>query len=162
MNTLLDFVKKAELNSASAYSVFKAACQDVSAKTGSNRVSIWNMDEKESFIKCACYFNADDETYTNGQILYAIDHPNYFKTIVEDNVIIAPDASAHPATAELTDPYFRENDIYSLLDFILHKDFRPIGVICCENAGTRREWTNDDVNYLRTVSTLISFYFFAN
>ncbi len=104
MNPLLEFVDNAKKNSRSAFTIFKSVCRDVSTKTGSNRVSIWDLDDDESFIKCACYYNAVDETYTDGQKLYTKDHPKYFRTIVEENVIVAPNARTQPVTAEPTDP----------------------------------------------------------
>lgn len=83
--------------------------------------------------------------------------PTYFSTILHENFIVATEARSHPATAELVDPYFRDHDIYSLLDYVIHDNFKPIGVICCENAGGLRHWREEDVSYLRQMSTLISF-----
>jgi len=95
----------------------------------------------------------------SGQRLASKDCPKYFKAILTEQLIIAPDARRHSATDELTDTYFVENDIYSLLDLMIHEDFKLMGVICCENAGSQREWRDEDISYLRQMGTLISFNF---
>jgi GAF domain-containing protein len=153
----VEVLESAEEVQASSDEVFRAACRDVADATGANRVSIWEFDPQRESIRCACFYEAPLERFTSGQILTAREHPNYFRTILREKFIIAPDARSHPATADLVDPYFRDHDIYSLLDFIIHDSFKPIGVVCCENAGAIREWRDEDVSYLRQISTLISF-----
>lgn len=139
--------------------VFQVACEDVAEHTRANRVSVWHFGKDNDRIKCDCFYEADKGSYSKGQVLLADDHPSYFKAILTETFIDAADARDHPATAELIDPYFEEHDIYSLLDFIIHNDFKPVGIICCENSGARRDWDEKDLSYLRQISTLISFKF---
>jgi hypothetical protein len=77
---------------------------------------------------------------------------------MEHHFIVAPHARTHPITSELNEKYFVPNDIYSLLDFIIHRDFDPVGVICCKNAHSPIKWTDQHVSVLRQVSSIISFY----
>lgn len=149
----------AALPTTSADQVFRSACREVSAYTGANRVSIWCFNEDNASIRCDCYYEFETDSFSEGTVLRADDHPVYFAAIQEQQVIIAPDARTNPITAEFVDTYFRDNDILSLLDFILHRDFQPAGIICCENAGRPRAWRDEDVAYLRQMATLISFFF---
>ncbi len=151
---VLDSADGAEVDSQA---VFQAACRDVAEATGANRVSIWNFGPGRESIRCACFYEAPADTFSSGQVLTAADLPTYFNTILHENFIVATEARSHPVTAELVDPYFRDHDIYSLLDYIIYENFKPIGVICCENAGGLRRWREEDVSYLRQMSTLISF-----
>ncbi|MBC8339997.1 MAG: GAF domain-containing protein [Rhodospirillales bacterium] len=139
--------------------VLQAACKDVAEHTKANRVSIWRFEENASRIVCDCFYEAEGTSFSSGQMLTEQDCPKYFQTILGEQVIIAPDARNHPVTDELTESYFKPFDIYSLLDFILHENFKPIGVICCENAGAQRDWSEDNISYLRQIATLISFSF---
>ena len=162
MKRTIEILDRAQSETVSPDTVFQSVCKDVEEQTGANRVSIWHFENDDDCIRCACFYEAHNKTFTNGQVLFADDQPEYFKTILTENFIVAPDARNHPATAEFTDQYFREHDIHSLLDFIIHENFKPVGVICCENAGERREWHDDDISYLRQISTVISFYFKTN
>ncbi len=103
-----------------------------------------------------------EESFSEGQVLYAKDQPKYFETILSEKFIVAPDAHSHPTTATLTNQYFVLLDIYSLLYFVIYRDFKPSGIICCENAGERHEWNEDDISFLRQISTLVSFNYKSN
>jgi len=136
--------------------IFLSVCQDVSEETSADRVSIWFFNTEHSAIECACFYNKENDSYTSGQILHAKDAPAYFNTLEIETYINAPDARNHPATAELTDPYFIENDTYSLLDFIIHDKQQSTGVICCEKIKKIHHWRDNDHYFLRQISTLIS------
>lgn len=159
MERIVKILDRARSEAITPDTVFKAVCMYIAENTGANRISIWHFAADDRSILCDCFYDVDSETFTEGQVLQAENHPTYFETILTENVIIAPDARSHPVTKELTEPYFLQHDIYSLLDFVIHDNFKPSGVICCENAGARRDWSYDDVSSLRQVSTLISFYF---
>ena len=139
--------------------VLQSACRDVATYTNANRVSIWHFEKQEKILHCDCCFDVDEDSFSSGQRLASKDCPKYFKAILTEQLIIAPDARRHSATDELTDTYFVENDICSLLDLMIHEDFKPMGVICCENGGSQREWRDEDISYLRQMGTLISFNF---
>lgn len=159
MERIVDAIDRARAEKTSPEAVFQMASRVIAERTGANRVSIWHFEEGGSRIRCDCFYEVNAGTFSDGQVLHADDHPTYFETIKQENFIVAPDARNHHVTSELTEPYFLEHDIYSLLDFIIHDNYRPTGVICCENAGARRDWSRDDISFLRQVSTLISFYF---
>ncbi len=137
--------------------VFRAVCEDASEHLNADLVSVWKFEEEGDAIRCLCAFDALAESFSSGQSLSKNDCPTYFATIVEENTICAPDARTHPVTRELTEPYFLPNGIISLLDFIVHHDFRPVGIICCENRGGLRDWSQEDRDYLRSLAMLASF-----
>lgn len=157
MKRTIEILDKIKAETVPPSMVFQAVCKDIAEHTGANRVSIWHLENDSESIRCDCFYEASTESFSDGQVLHAKDQPKYFKTILTEKFIVAPDARTHPATAELTDRYFVEHDIYSLLDFVISENFEPFGVICCENAGSRREWREDDISFLRQISTLISF-----
>ncbi|EDY83706.1 hypothetical protein VDG1235_3333 [Verrucomicrobiia bacterium DG1235] len=145
--------------SARKEEIFNAVCEDAAEDLDADLVSIWTFDSDLSQIECQSRFDAIDNSYSKGLLLKRSEYPNYFRAIVEDNLVNAPNARIQNATKEFTDSYFIPNGIRSLLDFILHKDFTPIGIICCENRRSIRHWSAEDENYLRTIATLTSFLF---
>lgn len=156
MKRTRDVLNAGSLQSISDQDVFKAVCLDIAENIGSDLVSLWFCSFEGSGILCQCRYDALTDTFSEGQRLMKEDCPRYFEAIIEYNYISAPDARSHPATRELTETYFKPNGIKSLLDFILHEDFRPIGVVCCENRQKIRHWSEADKSYLRSIASLVS------
>lgn len=122
-------------------------------------VSLWTFGENREYIKSLINYNAEDQAFAEGVVLRKEDFPKYFEAIVESELVVASDARSHSVTECFTESYFEPNNIYSLLDFILHKNFSPVGVVCCEATGGPITWTATDIENIRTLATLVSFYF---
>ena len=142
---------------ANTANVYEAMCLDAAKNVEANFVSIWRFDE--GLTKIVCLFAIDINTgeTSHGQELMRTDFPKYFDCILEETTICAPDACAHHQTAELAEAYFQPNGIISLLDYIVHKNFKPAGIICCESKNTRRDWSVTDISYLRDLAVFASF-----
>jgi GAF domain-containing protein len=124
-----------------------------------NLISLWRFTPDRNSIVSLINFDAQSGEYKEGLELRRDDFPKYFENIVEHELIVASDARNHSATRCFNEAYFEPNDIHSLLDFILHKDFAPVGVICCESKGKQVDWTDEDIDNIRMVATMISFFF---
>ena len=137
--------------------VYQAICEDAAENVEANFVSLWRFDDELTKITCRHAFDAITGETSSGQELFREDFPTYFDVIVQENTVCAPDARTDRITQELSEPYFVPNDVVSLLDFVVHHDFRPVGVICCESKRVRREWSEQDRRYLLKLATLASF-----
>lgn len=126
---------------------------------GADRVSLWTFEDNYSKIVQSVSYDRINNKYGGKDELKREDFGSYFDAIISNEVIKANDAREHPQTACFKELYFKPNNIYSLLDFILHHDFNPIGVICCESVGSIYEWGEDDVNALRRIANASSLYF---
>ncbi len=124
-----------------------------------NLISLWRLDAERDAIVSLVNYDALDNKWSSGIELLRSDYPEYFKSLIENEVIIASDARNYSATRCFNTSYFEPNDIHSLLDFILHKDFIPYGILCCESKGKLVHWSDQDVDNVRTIATLISFFF---
>lgn len=129
---------------------------------GANMVSLWQFENGNRSIRSLINFNADSDTFSNNISLHQQDYPAYFEAITREELVVASDARNHSFTRCFNDSYFEPLGIYSLLDFILHKDFKPAGVICCERAGDMAHWSDQDIENIRMVASLISFCFDLN
>lgn len=130
--------------------------------TGADRVSLWTFEDNYSKIVSSVNYDCIKCTYGGTAELSRDDFGAYFEAIINNDVVQADDARKHPQTACFKELYFKPNNIYSLLDFILHHDFHPIGVICCESVGRFYEWSEDDVQSLRRIARASSLYFRLN
>jgi len=138
----------------------KVICEVTSeVLAGADRVSLWTFADNYSKIVSSVSYDRTNNKYSDTAELKREEFGAYFDAIISNEVIIASDAREHPQTACFKELYFKPNNIYSLLDFILHHDFKPIGVICCESVGRLYEWSEDDVKSLRRISNASSLYF---
>jgi hypothetical protein len=126
---------------------------------GADRVSLWTFTDNYSKIVSSVSYDHINNKYGDTSELRRKDFGAYFDAMISNEVIIASNARENPQTACFKDLYFKPNNIYSLLDFILHHDFKPIGIICCESVGRLYEWSEDDVQALRRIARASSLYF---
>lgn len=126
---------------------------------GADRVSLWRFEENYSKIVSSVSYDRISNTYGANAELKREDFSPYFEAILSHDVINASDARKNPITACFKDLYFKPNNIYSLLDFILHNDFKPVGVICCESVNEIYRWSEQDVSVLRRIANSSSLYF---
>lgn len=156
MNRILEVLDQRR-NKIDIKALYQAACKDVAENVHANRTSIWHFDPDKTSIHCDCYYVTEKDEFSSGSVLHAHSARTYFQTIQTEQYIVAPDARVMNETACLAEQYLVPNDIHSLLDYIIHNDYKPVGIICCENAFEKRYWTEADKKYLLEVSTLVSF-----
>lgn len=124
-----------------------------------NRVSLWAFDESLTQIECLMCLVQKNNVFSSGQILSKSIYPDYFDAILAQQVLVASDARNHPSTCCFNETYFIPNDIQSLLDYVLIKDNRPMGVICCEAIGRKHQWLESDVVTLRRIANITAIFF---
>jgi hypothetical protein len=127
--------------------------------TGADRVSLWTFEDNYSKIVSSVSYDRNTNEYGGSVELKRENFGSYFDAIISNEIINASDARENPLTSCFKDLYFKPNNIYSLLDFILHNDFNPIGVICCESVGKIHQWSEGDVTSLRRIANASSLYF---
>lgn len=127
---------------------------------GADRISLWCFDENfESMESLICY-DAVNHKFTSEQMLNKSDYNDYFSGILKNEVINAPQARSYELTQCFNESYFIPLDIHSLLGYILHQDFNPHGVMCCESVGKVTLWSDDNVETLKRIARVSSMYFF--
>lgn len=124
-----------------------------------NLISLWRFGEHKQKVISLINYDVEAQEFTEGLELNRRDFPVYFDAIVERELLVASRARAHPVTSCFNESYFEPLDIHSLLDFILHKEFAPVGVICCESKGAAVNWSDDDIENIRMLATQISYCF---
>jgi hypothetical protein len=126
---------------------------------GADRVSLWVFSSEFESIESIVSYDSATRSYTSGQRLNKSDFKNYFEGILGNEVINAPQARSHDITKCFNETYFEPLNIYSLLDFILHRDFIPNGIICCESVGEVTQWSDRNIESLKRIARASSMYF---
>jgi len=125
------------------------------AALGIERVSFWSLVENRSAISCRTLFVRSTGEHTHEGKLCARDFPRYFAAMLENAIISAPDAWTDPRTAEFTDVYFRPNGIVSMLDVPVWYRGELAGVVCHEQVGEKRFWTDEEEDFALSIGELV-------
>jgi len=119
-----------------------------------NRVSLW--ENKKEYIKLFNgYVQNEDKNYS-GLILNKEHYPNYMQSIEKEPIIIATDALKSDIFNELKENYFKKYNVKSIIDVPIHSSGKLLGVCCYEATDIQKEWTNEDINFAKTVTEIIT------
>jgi len=120
-----------------------------------SRASFWEYRRGSSII-CRDLFEQANNLHSKGMELKATDFPAYFQGIESGLAIVADDARTHQNTVEFAEIYLKPLNIYSMLDISVRVGGELFGILCLENVGKARNWSNDDVVFARAIADVIS------
>ena len=118
------------------------------------RVNCWLFNDDRTELVCIDHFDLRKQRHEEGARLKASEFPAYFEAMDLERVIIANDAYTDARTAEFGREYLPANQIYAMLDAPIRQDGDVVGVICIEQTGQARNWTNDEASFVATLSDL--------
>ena len=122
--------------------------------TNCNRVSYWKYTD--DIIKRKKLYNLDTNDYGEEVILNREKFPIYFKSIKTKTQICAPDVFNKWEVSEFKENYFTKNNIKSMLDIPVFTNGFLVGTISFETTKVQRNWDNEDINFARTISDILS------
>lgn len=144
-----DFSKYDKLNT-----VIDLIIKEAATISNANRVSFWKYHK--DLITCKNLYSIDNQNLNDKNILDKESYPIYFETLSNKAIINAPDVFNKLETSEFQKLYFTKNNIKSMLDVPIFLTGQLAGVVCFESTEKKREWDNEDINYARTISDVIS------
>ncbi|MFV5684374.1 PAS domain S-box protein [Flavobacterium sp. GB2R13] len=151
-------IKKLSTTNFSSYSNLEISIKlilEAAAKASKcNRVSYWKYTD--DLISCENLYHLDANQFSIGNTLKREKFPIYFESIKNKKQICAPDVLNKMEISEFTESYFLKNNIKSLLDIPIFTNGELFGTISFETTGTIRNWDNEDINFARTISDIIS------
>ncbi|PXY40996.1 histidine kinase [Flavobacterium cheongpyeongense] len=124
------------------------------AVSKANRISFWKYSDDT--ITCENLYSQDNSDSYYKEILDKASYPIYFETLRNNAVINASDVFNKLETSEFQREYFINNNILSMLDVPIFFNGQLAGVVCFESTDKKRKWDNEDINYARTISDVIS------
>uniref|UniRef100_UPI00404B4AFE PAS domain S-box protein n=1 Tax=Flavobacterium sp. TaxID=239 RepID=UPI00404B4AFE len=145
----LNFVKYKSLNSLTEYIIKEAAIG-----LGINRVNLWKNEEK--ILKQIAGYDFTTNSFSQDLILDKNKYPTYLNAIENQPIIIASNAKTSEIFVEFKDNYFTEFNIESILDIPIYSSGKLIAVNCFEQTNTIKNWTNEDINFAKTVTEIIN------
>lgn len=128
--------------------------EKIAETTNIDRISFWEY--KTDQIECLNLFENKTKTHSCGEILYKEKFPTYFNAIEKEKLIVASNVEIQNETSELISFYFQKYDIKSLLDYPIFINGNLYGILCFEATEEIKYWDNEDINFSRSVSEIIS------
>ncbi|WP_226004072.1 PAS domain-containing protein [Natrinema salinisoli] len=129
---------------------------ETAARTvGCTFASIWLFDDDGDHVRCVDRYDSRTDDHTAGTELHAAEYPTYFEALRTHRSISAVDACSDPRTEELESDYLEPAGIDSLLDATLRADGDVIGMVCHEQLGECREWTDAEIQFAGDVADVV-------
>ncbi|MDX1451350.1 MAG: ATP-binding protein, partial [Oleiphilaceae bacterium] len=139
---------------------FQEAINHIAMRTsqtlGVSRCSIWLLSKGAKSLRCRVLYDANDNHFSEGMILYRENYPEYFDAILNQGYILADDVMTHPATLAFKDNYLEVLGITSMLDTAIQGDGEVCGVICAEHTKEVRHWSDGELSFMVSIATLLA------
>ena len=153
---LMELTKNNDIQSGNWNAAMEKLTSTISNQLQVSRCGIWLMNTTRNKLNCEKLYNQKARTYEAGIELLAKDFPGYFEAITREDVIAAKDAVLNGATKELAEGYLQRQDIQSILDVPFFSEGRLTGIICCEHQHEQKEWTEEDIEFLKSCADLVT------
>ncbi len=126
---------------------------------GVKRAAVWSYSaQNESILLEKMYLSAENR-FDGGATFSKKDLPIYFESVESEEVIVAKHADKHPSLVEFRVGYLDALDIRSMLDVPFFLDGNVGGVICCEQQNATKDWSEEDVDFAKSVADIITIAF---
>ena len=129
--------------------VTAAACECL----GVQRASVWLLDGARELLHCRWL---EDNGATPLQLPAPLPRqalPHYFEALDAQRQIVI--GSVRDQTAEELAGYLRDERISALLDAPIRFEGEAVGVLCCEQRGDPRDWTDAEKSFAGTLAEVI-------
>ncbi|MFH0867281.1 MAG: PAS domain S-box protein, partial [Bacteroidota bacterium] len=136
--------------------VFKIITKSVANCLAVERVGIWLFSSDNKFLYCPTLFQRSKKSYSPQEKIEVSHYPKYFKALSESLNITADNVYENKYTQEFSETYLKPLNIYSMLDIPVRSKGIVIGVICCEHIASRRQWTEEEQDFVISVAEIIS------
>jgi PAS domain S-box-containing protein len=121
-----------------------------------SRCGIWSFNNTRNKLTSDKLYTLSNRSFSTGTEWLAKDYPGFFEAITGEEVLAVKDVASHAATRELHTGYLRPNGVASVLNVPFFNEGRIAGVISCEQQGEAKEWTEEDIEFLKSCSDLVT------
>ncbi len=120
------------------------------------RVSIWEFNNDHTQINCLNAYHLNPDKFKNHTTLKIKKYPNYFESFYANKLINVSDVKDSYLSASFVEDYLNPHGITSLLDIFIKGVDAVFGVICFEHIGGPRKWTDEEVEFVTMIASIVS------
>ena len=152
--TVLDLVSDDDVVEGNVEAAVRSITETAAETVDVTRVGVW-LFEDDDRIRCIDHYDSRTDDHTAGTELVAAEYPSYLEALRTHRSISAVDARTDPRTRELSADYLEPQGIESMLDATLRDEGDVIGVVCHEQVGRTREWTDAEIQFAGDVADVV-------
>ncbi len=136
--------------------VLRRVCEAGAEALCVERVGVWLLLNNDKILRCVNLYERSKRMHTKGATLLVADFPSYFQAVASLPALPSAYAKDDPRTTELREAYLEPLNIFSMLDAALFRNGKLIGVVCHEQVGEPRNWSEPEHDYARALADLIT------
>ncbi|MEA5595094.1 PAS domain S-box protein [Rivularia sp. UHCC 0363] len=133
----------------------KSITQSAAINVEVERASVWLYEENNQIIRCVNLFDWNRNCHVEGCCFKVADYPIYLQILNADEIIATNNPLLDIRTQELRD-YLEPLNITSLFCVPVRLAGVTIGILCLETVEKVHSWTQEDLNFGRSLGNLIS------
>ncbi|HYG20394.1 MAG TPA: GAF domain-containing protein, partial [Ohtaekwangia sp.] len=156
---LMELTKNNDIQAGNWSAALERITTTVAQQLELSRCSIWMLNATRNSMTCEKLYLSRNRSFESGSVMQAKDYSGYFEAITREDVIAAKDAWTHPALKEFADDYLKPNDIRSVLNVPFFNEGRLTGIISCEHLHEQKDWTEEDIEFLKACADLVTVTF---
>ena len=154
--TLLDLAVDPVFNGPDLEAAFRLATETAAERLEIERVSVWLFDEASEHARCVELYERGRATHSPSAAPLLDAHPRYSAALRTERVLAASDALRDSRTSEFASDYLEPLGIGAMLDAGIRRAGSLVGILCCEHVGGTREWTEEQREFVGSLSGLLS------
>jgi len=136
--------------------VLRHVTESVAAALQVHRVSVWFFLDERRSIRCDYLYQPNREDVYEGTVLHACDFPAYFGVLQSCRVVRFVDREGDPMSEELRPSYLGPLGVTAMLDAPIYQGGEVIGIVCHEQVGHTREWTDRECEFAASVGDIVA------
>lgn len=153
--TLTNFAKNADITQGTKKRAFEYLCQEIAHAMDVSIVGIWLFTPNKDAIVTSCAYESSSGIFSSGLEIKRQKAPLYFQYLETERLLASENTLDDSITSEFVDDYMIPYNIHALLDAPIYFDGEMVGVLCCEQQGTAREWTVYDRSFVISCADFI-------
>lgn len=155
LTKLTSIAKSTNIQNGNLKESLKEITQALTEVLGISRASVWSYHSEKAILTIENLYLSDKDEFVSGGELSQNDFPNYFKALLRGDLIHANDSFEHISLKEFAIGYLDVNSIKSTLEVPFLIDGKLGGVIRCENHKTRKEWSPENIDFVKSIVDII-------
>lgn len=156
--TIMELSKKSDIKDGNWNGLLEKMTLTITRQLTIARASVWSLSSVEKKLVCEKLFDNSSRQYETESDRLGRIYPGFFEAVTSEEVVIAKDALTHAATRELAADYLTPKGIRSVLLVPYFNEGKINGIISCESIE-EKEWTDEDVEFLKSCADLITLTF---
>jgi len=129
-------------------------------RLGCSRVGLWQIfgEAGARVMRCLARHDEGGGSHPGGEEIQEHEYGAYMERLVAQGVYISSDTLADAVLAPMHEIYFRPFDVRALMDAACTLNGQTFGVVCCEEIGRARTWTQTEVTQLKRWAAVIALH----